>query len=418
MAIIPSYTGRNFFSASIQNEWTNLLLEYYGLSQHIQPAFVHGEDVFNYPGTGTDQWTGYFFYTGITDTFRYAFTNGGGSATTEIYINDIEIARETTNGLHEDTVDLSTVVGLTLTANTVYQIRVWGENRGATATGEIHWLGLEYDPTYTAPPTFTNGSTYTIANSDDIRDGIIEIQDIVEMPVTGFGMEESEADHSNDDEQTRWIGSIIYTHDTLFYRMVIDSSTGGNLRWHIYVNGTEAATDTTDGTIEDTADLSSLSLTAGTRYKVEITINRVGTGSTVNLDLDVEMIGLESTDNPPTVTIWSHGDQTVGATGLNKYATLINDIHPGASSPDMPFYWRQPVVRVPSTNKFRIRKLRRYLRYRWDGNQAPELTYGSNTTTLTSATGNQRYDLKQESSLSRGQWYEVDDVDYCQETDI
>lgn len=418
---LPDYTGRTFFSAAVQNEWSRTLLQYFARAAAPVIPFQTRISPYSIPsGTYTTAWIGYVLYTGDTDIFRYDYAHIGAGGESQILFDGVQIHAGTGAGA-SGTVDLSGIGGLSLVAGTVYEVQLQSRLSSGSPETDIYWLGLDHDPSYTTPPTLSNGGTYTAANATAVRDGINEIGEAVAMPIGSFGYEETEADHSDDNEDTRWRGYIVHSHNTLRYRLTTASDhPEGKMRWKIYVNSVEVATDTTQGTFEATADLTALGLTRGTRYEVIVTVRRTGTTSTVHINCDTWLLAEESGNTPASVNIWSHGDTDISAGNLNWYRDTINKIHPGAASPDTPIYYRQPAIKVTGSNKYYLRHVRRYLRYRYDGAGTPEVEYGSGlalSVALSATSGNQSYDLLRITGLALGQYYRVDDVDYAQEAD-
>jgi hypothetical protein len=416
---LPTYTGRKYFSAAIGNAYTLSLLR--AFSWGIAPRAPFSGLLAATSGTAI--WSGFILYTGDTDTFRYRL-NHTTSGTSTIKLHGSTIATPSGSGVLSGTVSIS---GLGLIPGTVYSVVL-----DSTATCDPQWLGLSKTINYTTPPTFSNGNTLTVAQMNTLRTCLLELETATDMPHTpnilgragapgmGHGIEKSQGGGAS----VVWRGFFYHTHNTLAYR-IRHGTEAKSVATNIYYNGSHVVNlglATRDTYSEDAVDLSGLGLTRGNFYECYTTLGLSGTSATVRVFqwvLKMEERSSVVTTAPPE---WIHGGTNISATNMNAYSDTINLIHPGASSPTAPLFYEQPALKLDTSGyRYYIQHRRPYLRYRVRSDVADkiaELYYGYNNRIeykLPSAEGgvNYSFDLSKVRGLVRGQYYLIDDSEFC-----
>lgn len=420
--IIPDYSGRTNFSASVHNNWNRILLsQFHRAAGDFTPFSKLDPEEYTYSGSTETAWQGYILYTGLTNTFRYDFTNNNTNSVTRIKVDGTTVKSAT--GTATDGAGTVTLSGLT--PNTVYPVTVEGEHTGGGGGVIVDWLGLSHTPTYTAPPTFT--TAFTVSGLADIAAGIAQIEDLLDFPNATFPFEQTTVTHVNDNYDVRWQGTFYYRHDKLFYRADNSEEKG---EFVVAVNGTEVVNDQTNGTATGTVDISSLGLTIGNRYDITAGVKRHDSASSEELTIGIQYLAFRSALTQTAPTLWAEGDTLDDDNvdqDFNWQRDVINRIHPGASSPDVPFIYEQPAIKTPvggsleTDPKFYSRRLKPYLKYVYDGDDTPEVfdISGTSLADLSSSSGVQSYDLETNLvELPPGLLYHVDDVSTAQEADF
>jgi hypothetical protein len=417
---LPTYTGRKYFSAGIGNAYALSLLR--SFSWGIAPRAPFSTILA--ATSGTPLWTGFILYTGDTDTFRYRL-NHTASGTSTIKVNGASIATPSGSGIKAGTVDIS---GLSLTPGTVYSVTL-----DATAACDPQWLGLSQTINYTTPPTFSNGNALSVANMNTIRTCLLELETAVDMPHTPNilgrqgqpGPNKGILVQSGDDPHYVWRGFFYHAHDTLAYR-IRHGTDAKSVQTQIFYDGNDltGGSDlrlaTHDTYSEGTYDLSGLGLTRGNFYECYTTVGIHGTSAATHVFQWVFKMAETSDVDTTAPPVWAHGGTNVSAANMNAYSDTINLIHPGAASPTAPLYYEQPALKLDTSGyRYYIQHRRPYLRYRLRSDvegKTVEMYYGNGARyALPASEGgvNYSFDLTKVPGLIRGQYYYIDDAEFC-----
>jgi hypothetical protein len=414
---LPQYTGRKYFSASLSNEYTRSLLTSYAWAVSPRPIFSGLRSA----QTGNNIWTGYILYTGDTDSFRYRL-NHTVAGTTTIKVNGSGIASVNGSGVKAGA---ATTAGLGLTPGEVYSVVL-----DTDATCDPQWLGYSHTISYTSPPSFSNGNVLTAAQMNTLRTCLGQLESARDMPWSPNVLARRGAPgHSNgyetDTAVVNFRGFVWHTHDTLRYR-IRHGTEQKKVISKIYVDGNDiTGTDLREGTFDNTVagtyDISGLGLSRGSVYEIYTTVDRSGTSNSLRVFQWLFQLSEEAAADATPPPVWAHGGTNVSATNMNRYGTIIDDIHPAAAAPTKPLYWEQPAVRTdPTGYRYYVQHRRKWLRYRVRsdvGGKTTELYYGPNLNlryALPSDAGNQSFDLSS-LKIGLGQYFYIEDCEFCTE---
>lgn len=420
--VVPDYGSRNYFSAGIMNAWTNALVQLWARSTAPNVPFSTNTG-FSYTEDESVYWTGHILYTGRTDTMRIHFeTSGSGNSNNFVYMGGVQVyAANIAAGVEVNTT--VSISGNGFVPGTVYQVTFAGDRSSGAPSGDLYWIGLEYSPSYTAPPTFVNTNVLTAANLTALRDGIVEIIENGDLPNSPFGFTGDDERLEEDGEETVWRGFITHTGNNLKYSLTM-SAENNNGKARLFINDpgkTSAFQEWPSGTSVEfaTLDISSAGLTVGQRYEFIIDMKQTGTTQPRYLSCNIQYVAEEGSGSPTTPPDWAVGDTDIGATNMNWYSDTIKAIHPGAPSPTLALIYNQPAIQISEKFRFTLRRMRDILRYIWrdDTTGTPEIDYEIGKVGMPSKAGNQSYQLTSIADMGLGQYYSVDDVQYVTEYD-
>lgn len=349
----------------------------------------------------------------------------------------------------------ASLTALGLTVGESYPVTITAG--GSTVT--VRYVEEYHSETYGSGPTaFTSGDSAAtiVSNLNEIVDYTDQLVNLAQTPVMAFCPYSGGA--SGWDRENESIFSIHswwfrYTHDVLafkYYHSVQSHDTeSARSRITIEVNSTVVAklrmgTNTYTGVTATTenipynagngawgmaenvtgiVDISGLSLSVGTWYKVEI--KQEGTGTDHNMDLVCRVSWLSNIPDAPSWTtqpIFEHGDQNNidynFETYFNLWRTGINYLHPGAASPSSPLYFDNPVQWDYGPTKRHQDRRKPYLVYAPDSDGGtPQIFATGVTHSLKGGSGVKTISLEDVDGLFDGDRFYVDDVVFAQQVD-
>jgi hypothetical protein len=341
------------------------------------------------------------------------------------------------------TVDLTS---LSLTVGQVYPVIA----ASSASADKLQWLAERTTPSYTTTPTFSDGVAFTAADLNNLVDNTDLLINLANRPpgIHVYTKYREDGWNRNDDsERTIYTGWFRYTGDNFKFRFYHKAKSKKGQEGNrvpvtrIEVNGTQIYQrrwgDPTEAQIVTqndpqsrqraeyvfgTVDISGLSLTAGTLYKVEFFLK--GAGTERNMDLTQNIFFISTTASGATwsnLPQWAHEGTNVSAARMNLYSTAIDRLFPGSGSETSPVYYDNP-AQFPWDNQTKrfMRKSKKFLIYRWstEANSKPEIF-----TQLYNGFKGQPHALKAESGtlwvdldkigLGYGALFAVDDVGYA-----
>ena len=337
------------------------------------------------------------------------------------------------------------LASLGLTVGAIYIVTI-------TGSGTLQYLSEVYQPTYSAPPTFANGTTLTATNLNALVDRTDTLINLAQTAPGAFPYiyKNQSSWNRGDSEIIVYRGWMRYTADLIecrfFHSAQASATDRQKSRIKLIINGTEEFSRQRGGavpsgwTVELTAgdgtvsgsnvrgefvtaveDIFLYSLTLGNIYLFEI--RQDGTGTNHGMDLKSEIFWLGASAPPSGATApfwadpptWAEDGTNISAARLNLYRDAINYLFPGSGTETSPVYYDNYVqFATPETKRF-MRHFKKYAALVYDGEgtvQAYLNLRGSkgNSYGLTTKDGVAWTDLDKIPNFYYGDYYMIDDV--------
>lgn len=270
-----------------------------------------------------------------------------------LHVNGVQVVSidSTTDTSRDEDIDLTS---LNLTVGQIYSVNVQIiEYEGPMTFCRVRVWSL-YQRTSRTYPTlaaFTDGTTPTLQNWQDVSTYATRLHEDTSMPTPTMACSYGEAVSGSypGDRGYGWFGSLVYGGGQLFIRALTTRSTTPDptptngivysCDMKVYINGTLAGTFLNQGggdpgkekLFEEFFNPASYSATLGSEYTVRITFETVANDAFMGARYEVQNVVEVAQANPSlsgytAMADWTHGDYVYGSTGSKRVKWIVDNL--------------------------------------------------------------------------------------------